>query len=57
MKSADYKLVKKEVEQYISIGKPLAASHVMEQWELELSYKQYYELSNMIYTALEGERK
>ena len=57
MKTADYKRIKKEAEQYINNGKPLAALHVMEQWELELSFKQYYELADMIHTAVEGGHK
>lgn len=54
MKSSEYKLVKKEVQKYIQMGRPIAAGHVMEQHEARLTHKQYYELTGMIFNALKG---
>lgn len=51
MKASQYKKVLAEVKSYIEQGKPIAAGHVMEQWENQLSHKQYYELTDLIYRA------
>ena len=54
MTAREYKAVKAEAQRYIDEGFPIAAAHVMEQWELKLSFKQYFELSDLIHNALEG---
>lgn len=57
MKAQEYKAIKKEAEEYIRAGRPLAAAHVHEQHALEFTEKQYYELHDIICKAAGIERR
>ena len=54
MKTSEYKKVKQEIEMYISKGHPLTAQNVHMQHSLKFSFKQYYELQDIICAAMKA---
>ncbi len=53
MSAKRYKEVKAEVLGYVQRGEPLKAGRIHEQYEAELSFKQYYELVDIVFRALD----
>lgn len=55
MSKRQFKAVKDEAVRYIQSGRPIAAARVMQQYEAELSFGQYYEMADMVFKAINGE--
>lgn len=52
MKASEYKKVKQECEKYIKEGRPLVSYHIYSDHSLEFTFKQYYELFDIINAAI-----